>query len=374
MIIILAEDTDRIRPLMRELKALRAPFRLLHAGRAIFDLSQPPPPPGTVVYNRASPSARKRHNPGATAFAQVMIEWYDLQGGATVLNGHRALVLETSHAVQVAACRAHGIRTPHSILVHDPELAVSAARAARPDLPINPLLAGVAHRGAAGPDIPKAMYLKPDCGGSSIDVRRCTNLRNVQSGAKAITDPNQLLVVQEEIHGANALLMKRSTRNMDGRFILDMVDLTRITFRLEFIDAKPLYVLRIVSSGMTRDLCPCADKDNDMDVQFSVLPHTTPPHRAISEDVWRDFAHRCESVVKRYQLFTAAFEFAIDAEGEPTVFDVNVNTNYNELAETRAHVPNDLRGYPTLARAIVAKLTHVPAPSRRRRLQFVEMR
>ena len=43
-----------------------------------------------------------------------------------------------------------------------------------------------------------------------------------------------------------------------------------------------------------------------------------------------------QAVMAQEQLDVAAFEFILDPDGVPYVYDINTNTNYNSDAESRA--------------------------------------
>lgn len=343
-VLVIAEDVDRCKPILDALRALRVPVRLMHAGKSIIDLQRNTIAPGAVVYNRASPSARQRGNEGAIAFARTALEWFRLHD-AVVLNGDRSTLLETSHATQMMACARSGIRIPRTIIVHGPDLLTRAAKDIVPSLAENALLAST-HSRVDGAES-RALYVKPDMGGSSLDVRRCTNLRNVHTASR-LQFPDRMAVVQEEIRGRHALSVMRAPPSASGGALTDLVGIRRQTFRLEFVDGEILYLLRILSSGTTRDLCPCSDKDNKIIAKFDIVDKPPPT----SDDEWCDFCERCADVVRSYELFTAAFEFAVDPDGHPIVFDVNVNTNYNTDAESRAKRES---GYVRIAKAIAAR-------------------
>ena len=47
---------------------------------------------------------------------------------------------------------------------------------------------------------------------------------------------------------------------------------------------------------------------------------------------------RMQAVMASEGLDVAAFEFILDADGTPYIYDINTNTNYNSDAEARAGV------------------------------------
>ena len=57
-----------------------------------------------------------------------------------------------------------------------------------------------------------------------------------------------------------------------------------------------------------------------------------------NSDLGRTLVPRMQAVMADEGLDVAAFEFILDPDGRPHVYDINTNTNYNSEAESRAGV------------------------------------
>src|SRR5947209_4067782 len=90
--------------------------------RAAFDPDAVPAAP--LYFNQASPSAYVRGNTRAVPLALSLMRALEL-GGARVLNGSQAFLLELSKSAQIALLRKLGIPHPRSLAFNDPEAALA---------------------------------------------------------------------------------------------------------------------------------------------------------------------------------------------------------------------------------------------------------
>ena len=110
--------------------------------------------------------------------------------------------------------------------------------------------------------------------------------------------------------------------------------------RVEFIGLELAYAVRVdTSNGF--ELCPadvCA-------LDASTCMADAEPRFAFEvidgfgeSALGASLVPRMQAVMVCEGLHVAAFEFILDADGTPYVYDVNTNTNYNSDAEARAGV------------------------------------
>ena len=90
--------------------------------RAAFDPDAVPE--AALYFNQASPSAYVRGNTRAVPLALSLMRSLEL-GGARVLNGSRAFLLELSKSAQAALLRSLDIPHPRSLAFNDPESALA---------------------------------------------------------------------------------------------------------------------------------------------------------------------------------------------------------------------------------------------------------
>lgn len=263
---------------------------------------------GAVVFSRLSASARKRHHEAGVSQGARLLAMAE-RLGAVVLNGTAALRLELSKAAQAKALRAAGI--------HTPSIALAEGR-------------GGLHAAASrfrGP-----IYVKPDCGGSGLGVKRFdsgaafVNVTKVRANLDyelADSPPGDLWVVQGEVPGARPVELTVQTKTRKRH-----VGMLKTVYRLELIGGRVHHLVRILASDKTTALCPC-DRKNHPDVKFTVVRAEDEFRGSATMPVWRDFTAACEAVAASHGLFAAAFEFVPDERtGVPSVYDVNTNTNY----------------------------------------------
>ena len=364
MIYILGEDVKRFLPIVQTFQKHHVPFRIIHAGEAGMDLSIDPQRfQGCILYNRTSPSARVRGFKGAIDFARSILDLFRAQGVSKIVHDTSALDLEGSKAAQVIACLRFGLDVPQTYIAHGKdalfEIAIQKLR-----LPRSAVLASM-----SGPGNKQAWYVKADRGGSSHDVVRCTSLKNVMTAAERTDSPSMIWVVQREVMGRYALSVSltREQQEIRARGAFDAAatkfHIKRTHYRLEIIDHKVLYVLRVQSTGMTRDLCPCADDKNAVGTSFEITDDEV--QRIVGKDRWFAFVDGCLDLTREYQIFAASFEFALgyvgyEDQSQPPkmyVFDIACgNTNYNEAAELRARLPPTRRGYEVIASYLMEQL------------------
>src|SRR5262245_2409399 len=120
-LVVLFEHPEWQKPLWSALERRGldyAPFDLKHAA---FDPDAVPAAP--LYFNQASPSAYVRGNTRAVPLALSFMRSLET-GGARVLNGSRAFLLELSKSAQAALMRKLNIPHPRTLAFNDPEAAL----------------------------------------------------------------------------------------------------------------------------------------------------------------------------------------------------------------------------------------------------------
>src|ERR1700723_2828206 len=120
-LVVLFEHPEWQKPLFAALQRRNLHFAAFDLKRASFDPDSPPA--ASLYFNQASPSAYVRGNTRAVPFALSLMRSLEL-GGARVLNGSRAFLLELSKSAQAALLRTLEIPHPRSLAFNDPETAL----------------------------------------------------------------------------------------------------------------------------------------------------------------------------------------------------------------------------------------------------------
>src|SRR6266446_925707 len=121
-LVVLFEHPEWQKPLFSALESHQVRFGIFDLKRGAFDPDSVPEAP--LYFNQASPSAYVRGNTRAVPFALSLMRSLEL-GGARVLNGSRAFLLELSKSAQAALMHKLGIPHPRSLAFNDPEAALS---------------------------------------------------------------------------------------------------------------------------------------------------------------------------------------------------------------------------------------------------------
>ena len=208
-LVVLYEHPEWQKPLWAALERRGVRYAALDLKRAAFDPDAVPE--ANLYFNQASPSAYVRGNTRAVPLALSLMRSLEL-GGARVLNGSRAFLLELSKSAQAALLRTLGIPHPHSLVFNDPEAALAQWSGGWPAL------------------------LKPEQGGSGARMfllHSAEELRKLLREQPSLWLPDNLLLLQEYFP----------------------VDAAQGIVRMEFLGGKLLYAMRVISHGAF-NLCP----------------------------------------------------------------------------------------------------------------------
>ena len=288
---IIHENHEWTNHLTRELDLLGLPYRHWHLDEGLVDLNTAPPE--GVYYNRMSASSHTRGHRYAPEFTAAVLSWLAAHE-RRVINPLSALQFEVSKVAQYSALEAQGIKTPRTIAVVGEASLVEAADA------------------FSGPFI-----TKHNRAGKGLGVHLFNSSSELEAhlgGDLYGPSVDGIMLIQEYIQAPEPYIT-----------------------RLEFIGGKFLYALKVdTSDGFL--LCPadgCSLPDPDR-MKFQVLTGFRSP-----------LIGQCERFLSDVGIDVAGVEFIVDGDGEPWVYDINTNTNYNSEAEQKVGVNamNSLANY-----------------------------
>ena len=285
---ILYEHPDWFRPLFGELGRRGVPHQKLDARNEWFDPSEAAAP-HAVVFNRMSPSAYLRGGREAIPYTtQYLTHLQRL--GVRVINGLDAWRTEVSKAAQLTLLEELGLPYPEARVIHHPETAAAASEGLR--FPV---------------------VVKPNVGGSGAGVKRFDSVEQL-----------------EEAAGQGALdfgidgtaLVQEFVPAREGRIV-----------RVEVLDGRFLYAIRIYTPGDEFNLCPadvCQGVDGT-ELERSACPADTPANE-LKVEAYEPPA----SVVEAVEAITAASGIEIggveylvdDRDGRIRYYDVNAMSNF----------------------------------------------
>lgn len=287
MIGIYYEHPHWFTPLFAELDRRGVPYTRLHAERHRFDPARRPE--FDLVVNRMSPSAWLRGHGHAVFYAHQFLAHLE-RYGVRVINGTRAYQAETSKALQLSVLRELGLPFPAARVIHDPA-----------DAPV------------AAAELEFPVVVKPNIGGSGAGIVRFDTPE--QLAAAAVTGglelgPDHTALVQEFIPAQEG----------------------RVT-RVEILDGKFLYAIRVYSAGETFNLCPAdvCQTTEGAELVRAACPVDAPRNglRVEGYDPPLEIARQVERIAAACDIDVGGIEYTIDDRtGQLYYYDINALSNF----------------------------------------------
>ena len=282
------EHPDWFRPLFAELDRRGVAYEKLAAGSHRFDPGEDAPRHAVVV-NRMSPSAYLRGNGHAIFYTTQYLAHLQRQG-VRVINGLDAWRTELSKAYQLSLLHELGLPFPRATVISDGRDAPDAARALR--FPV---------------------VVKPNIGGSGAGIVRYDSPAALERAAAAGSIDlgiDHTALVQEFIPAE------------DGRIV-----------RVEVLDGRFLYAIRVYSSGDSFNLCPadvCQSVDG-VELERSACAVDAPRNglRVESYEPPPPVIADVERIMRAAGIDIGGVEYLIDArDGTLRYYDINALSNF----------------------------------------------
>jgi hypothetical protein len=284
---ILYEHPAWFEKLFAELDRRRVEYERVRVPDHFFD-------PGTsaqqfgIVFNRMSPSAYNRDHGSGILYTLAYLGHAELSG-VRVINGSTAYRYEISKALQLSLLRSLGLPFPKTRVIHDAKSAAQAAQGLR--FPV---------------------VVKPNVGGSGAGVVRFDTLAALAEAAAAGT----IGLGFDHVGLVQGFIPAR------GGFIT----------RVETLNGKFLYAIKVHLSGETFDLCPadiCQTARGESLTNACVVEAAkqglkvegyTPPAQVISD---------VERIVRAAGIDVGGIEYVVDdRDGQLYYYDVNALSNF----------------------------------------------
>jgi hypothetical protein len=282
------EHPDWYRPLFQELDRRGVPYDAVHADDHQFDPSDDDEP-HAVVLNRMSPSAFTRGRSDLIFYTLQFLAHLE-RLGVRVINGQNAWRTEISKAYQLSLLEGLKLPYPRARVIHRASQAPSAAEGLR--FPI---------------------VVKPNIGGSGAGIRRFDSHATLERAAR---DGSLQLGIDD------TALVQECIVPEGGRIV-----------RVEVLDGRYLYAIRIYTSGETFNLCPA---DVCQDVDGGELARPACPVDAPKNNLRVEAYAPPDGIVAAVERIMAAagielggVEYMIDSrDGRPYFYDVNALSNF----------------------------------------------
>ena len=252
-------------------------------------------PPDGLFFNRMSASSHTRSHLYAAEFTETLLAWLESHG-CRIVNGKRALQLEVRKFEQYLGLRKAGVLVPETIAASGEASILKAANS----LGKTPFI------------------VKPNRGGKGLGVQLFHSVDELDRWLSNLPKPSLSLdgitLVQEYIKPANSIIT-----------------------RLEFINGTFYYAVQVdASEGF--ELCPADTCETDDSLPVPEEQASTKRKKFTVSDTFNDsvLIPKLEVFFRNNMIEIASAEFTEDADGNRYVYDLNMNTNYNQRAEREA--------------------------------------
>jgi hypothetical protein len=287
-IAIYFEHADWFRPLFAALDRRRTPYERLNAAEHSFDPGETSVP-WSLVFNRASPSAYKRGHAGATFYTSHWLRHLE-RLGVPVVNGVDVYESEISKAKQLVLLEDCGASYPRSRVINAPHLALEAAAQLR--FPV---------------------LVKENIGGSGAGITRFDNLTQLTNAVER----------RELSLGMDGTALVQELAPLQGGHI----------HRVEVLDRKFLYAIRIYPAEDSFNLCPadvCRTTDGAELVRGACA--LDAPRNGMHVEAFAPspaIVAQVERIAHAAQLDVGGIEYLVDGrDGKPYFYDINALSNF----------------------------------------------
>ena len=289
-IAIYYEQPNWFKPLFAELDRRALPYVKLHAVEHSFAPEDHPERQYALVFNRMSPSAWNREHGDQIFYTLGYLEHLERRG-VRVLNGLKAYRMELSKAGQLAMLEELGLPYPKARVIHRAEQAVAATEGLR-----------------------WPVVVKPNIGGSGAGVKRFDTPEQLETAAREVDGlafgMDSTALVQEFIPARDAHIV-----------------------RVEVLNGKYLYAIKVHITGETFDLCPADICRTTTGVELTGAACTVeaaksglrvegyqPPAAAIAD---------VERIMQSAGIDIGGVEYITDdRDGQRLYYDINALSNF----------------------------------------------
>jgi len=282
-LVVLFEHPEWQKPLFSALERRKVRYGTFDLKQGAFDPDRVPNAP--LYFNQASPSAYVRGNTRAVPLALSLMRSLEL-GGAKVLNGSRAFLLELSKSTQAALMQSLKIPHPRTLAFNDVD-------------------AALAQWGDRWPAL-----LKPEQGGSGARMyllNGSDELVRLLRDKPDLWQPDNLLTLQEYFQVAPS----------------------QGIVRMEFLGGELLYAMRVISHG-SFNLCPsevCNPLTGDSHCEVPETKPASPVEFHPYPGVPATAVDAGKRLMAAGHLDVGGIEYLEAPDGRLVFYDVNANSN-----------------------------------------------
>ncbi len=240
-----------------------------------------------VVVNRTSPSSHRRAHGRVLFYAEPLLAHLEAVG-VPVINPLAAWRFEKSKALQAELFERLGVRYPRTVVVN-----------------------GVAPLRQAAREVRFPALVKPNVGGSGALIERFDSPADLEARAAALDfGPDGAALVQEFIE------------SRDGAIV-----------RVEVLDDRYLYAIRIVRPASDFNLCPadiCRLPEATASADLGACPVEAKPGLEVTRyDAPSDVVDQARALARAASIDVGGIEYLVGRDdGRVYFYDVNATSNF----------------------------------------------
>jgi hypothetical protein len=283
---ILDEHPEWSARLIAELQHRRLPFEKIDHSSHAFDPRERSPR-YSVIVNRTSPSSHRRGHGSVLFYAEPLLaHWEALD--VPVINPVAAWRFEKSKALQIGLFERLRVRYPRTLVVNDREQLAKASEGVR-----------------------FPAVVKPNVGGSGALIERFDSRAGLEARAAALDfGPDGVALLQEYIEP------------VDGAIV-----------RVEVLDGRYLYAIRIVRTAADFNLCPadiCQAPATAAAAELNACPVDARPGLSVSRyDAPAEVVAQVLALAHAASIDVGGIEYLVsEADGLAYFYDVNATSNF----------------------------------------------
>ena len=283
---ILDEHPEWSARLIAELQHRRLPFEKIDHSNHAFD-PRDRVARYSVIVNRTSPSSHRRGHGGVLFYAEPLLAHWEALG-IPVINPVQAYRFEKSKALQIGLFEKLGVCYPRTVVVNHRDQVLKASGELR-----FPLL------------------VKPNIGGSGALIERFDSRADLEARVAALDfGPDGAALVQEFVESEGGAIV-----------------------RVEVLDDRYLYAIRIVRPESNFNLCPadiCQIPAPTAGADLGACPVEAKPGLSVTRyDAPEAVVDQARALARAASIDVGGIEYLVGrADGRVYFYDVNATSNF----------------------------------------------
>jgi biotin carboxylase len=283
---ILDEHPEWSARLIAELEHRRLPFEKIDHSNHAFD-PRDRVARYSVIVNRTSPSSHRRGHGGVLFYAEALLAHWEALG-IPVINPVHAYRFEKSKALQIGLFERLGVNYPRTVVVNHRDQMLKASS-----------------------ELSFPLLVKPNIGGSGALIERFDSHADLEARAASLDfGPDGTALVQEFVESEGGAIV-----------------------RVEVLDDRYLYAIRIVRPESNFNLCPadiCQAPATAPSADLGACPVDAKPGLSVTRyDAPQAVVDQARALARAASIDVGGIEYLVGrVDGRVYFYDVNATSNF----------------------------------------------